>query len=92
VGDRAAFAPGGFDALVDDLCALLAEKYETVRREDGAVVAEERAFDPALAHEAGVPEGPKFGKLAGGQPVDVDGRTVEPASVRTERTDRFELG
>jgi D-aminoacyl-tRNA deacylase len=92
VGDRAAFAPGGFDALVDDLCAVLAEKYETVRREDGAVVAEERAFDPALAHEAGVPEGPKFGKLAGGQPVDVDGRTVEPASVRTERTDRFELG
>ncbi|MFC4406960.1 D-aminoacyl-tRNA deacylase [Haloarchaeobius iranensis] len=92
VGDRAAFPPGGFDALVDDLCAVLAEKYETVRREDGAVVAEERAFDPALAHEAGVPEGPKFGELAGGQPVEVEGRTVEPAAVRTERTDRFELG
>lgn len=92
VGNRAAFPPGKFDTLVDDLCELLAEKYETVRREDGAVVAQERAFDPALAHEAGVPEGPKFGKLAGGQPVEVEGRTVEPGAVRTERTDRFELG
>ncbi|WP_440990975.1 D-aminoacyl-tRNA deacylase [Haloarchaeobius baliensis] len=90
-GTRAAFAAGGFDALVDDLCAVLAERYETVRREQGVIVAVERAFDPALAHEAGVPEGPKFGKLAGGQPVEVDGRTVDPASVRTERTDRFEL-
>jgi D-aminoacyl-tRNA deacylase len=92
VGGRVALAPGGFDALVEDLRAVLAEKYDTVRREDGVVVAQERAFDPALAHEAGVPEGPKFGKLAGGQPVEVDGRTVEPASVRTERTDRFDLG
>ncbi|WP_256298668.1 D-aminoacyl-tRNA deacylase [Haloarchaeobius salinus] len=92
VGDRAAFVPGEFDALVDDICDLLAEGYETVRREDGVVVAVERAFDPDLAHEAGVPEGPKFGKLAGGKPVEVGGRTVDPASVRTERTDRFELG
>ncbi|MFD1644725.1 D-aminoacyl-tRNA deacylase [Haloarchaeobius litoreus] len=92
VGDRAAFPPGGFDALVGELCDVLAEKYESVRCEGDVVVAVERAFDPALAHEAGVPEGPKFGKLAGGHAVEVEGETVDPASVRTERTERFHLG
>ena len=54
-----------------------------------AVVAEERAFDPALAAEAGVPEGPKFGALANGSSVTVDGKAINPEEVRTDRTDRF---
>ncbi|RKD95341.1 D-aminoacyl-tRNA deacylase [Halopiger aswanensis] len=78
-------------ALVEALADVLEEKYETVRLEDDAIVAEEEGFDPELAREAGVPEGPKFGALANGEAVTVDGETINPERVRTERTRRFEI-
>ncbi|WP_267642564.1 D-aminoacyl-tRNA deacylase [Haloarchaeobius amylolyticus] len=89
VDGQGAVTPTGYDAFVDALVDVLAEKYDEVRREDGEVVARSQAFDPALAHEAGVPEGPKFGRLAGGQAVEIDGRTIAPADVSSERTERF---
>ncbi|WP_435361100.1 D-aminoacyl-tRNA deacylase [Haloarchaeobius sp. DFWS5] len=91
VAGRAALPDGRFDALVDDVLDLLREKYDEVRREDSVVVATERGFDPELAAAAGVPEGPAFGKLAGGQAVEVDGTAVAPEDVSSERTDRFAL-
>ncbi|WP_342708182.1 D-aminoacyl-tRNA deacylase [Natrinema salaciae] len=78
-------------AIVEALADVLESKYETVRVDDDAVVAEETAFDPALARQIGVPEGPKFGTLADGDPVTVDGETVSPERVRTERTRRFPI-
>jgi len=57
--------------------------------DDEAVIARETAFDPALAADQGVPEGPAFGRLASGEPVDVDGETVTPTDVSTDREDRF---
>ncbi|WP_121822247.1 D-aminoacyl-tRNA deacylase [Halostella salina] len=84
-------ADGSRDAVVDALVAVLAEGYDEVGRADGAVVARETAFDPSLARDLGVPEGPKFGRLSAGEPVTVDGETVEPADVRAERTRRFDL-
>ena len=77
--------------IIQDLSAVLAEKYDTVWVDDDAIVAEETAFDPQLAREAGVPEGPKFGALADGESVTVDGETVSPERVRTERTRRFQI-
>ncbi|OIB57506.1 D-aminoacyl-tRNA deacylase [Natrialba sp. SSL1] len=56
-----------------------------------AVVAEKTAFDPALAQEAGVPEGPKFGALANGEPVTVDGEEIAPDRVERRQIDRFEI-
>lgn len=78
-----------YDTLVEALVGILREKYGEVTREDGAVMATETAFDPELAREAGVPEGPAFGKLSGGQSVTVDGREVTPEDVHRERTHRF---
>ncbi|WP_327051348.1 D-aminoacyl-tRNA deacylase [Halomicrococcus gelatinilyticus] len=78
-----------YDRIVDELAAVVAEKYDAVERADGAVVAHETAFDPAKARKLGVPEGPAFGKLSNGQAVEVDGETIVPEAVHSERTHRF---
>ncbi|TKX74585.1 hypothetical protein EXE46_08595 [Halorubrum sp. GN11_10-6_MGM] len=92
---RAAFASGpdtpGYADLVGGLATVLEADYDAVEvaPEGSAVVAREDAFDPSLAAELGVPEGPAFGRLADGEPVEVDGETVEPEAVSRARTDRF---
>ncbi|MCU4925351.1 hypothetical protein OB905_05030 [Halobacteria archaeon AArc-dxtr1] len=92
VGERAALpSDTTLEPVVEALAEILEESYETVRVESDAVVAEGLAFDPSLASEAGVPEGPKFGALASGSPVTVDGKTVEPGDVRVRRTSRFPI-
>ncbi|GAA0653742.1 D-aminoacyl-tRNA deacylase [Salarchaeum japonicum] len=78
-----------YDEYVRRLAGLLREKYDAVEVEEGAVVVTDTAFDPDLAQAAGVPEGPKFGRLAGGQSVEVDGETVTPAEVAREQTVRY---
>lgn len=48
-----------------------------------SLVEDERPgrFDVERARQLGVPDGPLFGRLHRGQPVDVDGRTIHPAEV-----------
>ncbi|ELZ36994.1 hypothetical protein C471_13811 [Halorubrum saccharovorum DSM 1137] len=92
---RAAFAADegapGYGDLVADLAAVLERGYDAVEVDDDAVIARETAFDPALAAERGVPEGPAFGRLADGESVDVDGETVAPEDVSRARTERFPI-
>ncbi|PSP49791.1 hypothetical protein BRC75_02685 [Halobacteriales archaeon QH_7_69_31] len=75
--------------IVERLAAVLDAKYDTVGVSETAVVASREAFDPALARAAGVEEGPAFGRLSGGEPVEVDGETVRPDDVRSARERRF---
>ncbi|ELZ07719.1 D-aminoacyl-tRNA deacylase [Natrialba aegyptia] len=90
VGSRAAVPePTARTAIIENLAALLESTYETVTIEADAVVAEKTAFDPELARELGVPEGPKFGELASGNTVTVDGESIGPDRVRSQQTDRF---
>lgn len=79
-----------YDAIVDALAAILREKYDEVTRRDGRVIATAVGFDPELAVDLGVPEGPVFGTLAAGEPVEIDGRRIDPADVRSERRVEFE--
>jgi len=92
LGDRAVLvSSGGRDRLIEGLIEVVAGAYDEVERTDEAIVARKMAFDSAKATELGVPEGPKFGKLADGNPVDVNGDTIDPAQVRSERVERFPL-
>ena len=75
--------------IVESLAPVLEPKYDTVDVREAAVVASREAFDPALARAAGVEEGPAFGRLSGGEPVEVDGETVLPDDVRSARERRF---
>ncbi|WP_050034188.1 D-aminoacyl-tRNA deacylase [Halorubrum halophilum] len=92
---RAAFAADevspGYDDLVADLAGVLEQGYDAVEVDDDAVIAHETAFDPGLAAERGVPEGPAFGRLADGEAVEVDGETVAPEDVSRARTERFPI-
>ena len=88
---RAAVAdPGVVGHLIDALAGVLEAKYRTVTRESDRVVATRRTFDPAAAADAGVPEGPAFGRLAAGESVEVDGRTISPEEVHAEETATFQ--
>ena len=78
------------DPIVDGLATVLEGAYDAVEREADRIVAREAAFDPELAQQRGVPEGPKFGRLSAGQTVEVDGEVVEPEDVTRERVDEFD--
>lgn len=77
--------------LIDVFVSVLKTKYNDVERErdDNRIIAHEIAFSPSLARKQGVPEGPAFGRLAEGQPVEVDKTVVSPADVRERRTNMF---
>ncbi|WP_435152756.1 D-aminoacyl-tRNA deacylase [Haladaptatus sp. DFWS20] len=80
-----------YDAIIDALAKLLDRKYEAVDRTSDEIKAHEVAFDPEKARKLGVSEGPKFGKLSSGTTVTVNGRTISPDAVRTERTHTFPI-
>lgn len=77
------------ERIVEGFAGILETKYETVERRDGEIVVHETAFDPQAASAAGVPEGPKFGRLANGDAVTVDGAVIEPETVHAKRERRF---
>lgn len=79
------------DAVVDRLVSLLETKYDTIEREADAIVARRTVFNPEKARTLGVPDGPAFGKLADGTPVDVGGETIPPDAVHDEHVDEFSL-
>ncbi|ARS90482.1 D-aminoacyl-tRNA deacylase [Natrarchaeobaculum aegyptiacum] len=89
--DASATSADPYRTLVEELAAILELNYESVSVGEDEVVAETLAFDPALAREVGVPEGPAFGKLASGESVTVDGERIDPNDVRRHRTDRFSI-
>lgn len=89
-GPIALTAPDDYRRIVESLAVVLQAKYDTVDVTD-EVIARREAFDPELARSAGIEEGPAFGRLSAGEPVDVDGETVEPADVRSARERRFQF-
>jgi D-aminoacyl-tRNA deacylase len=79
------------EAILDALLPLLESRYDEVVRNADAVTVRAREFDPEKAATLGVTEGPAFGKLASGQPVEVGDRTIDPEAVTSVREETFEL-
>lgn len=77
------------DELIDALVRVLETKYEEIELRDDRVVAHKTGFSPELARERGVPEGPAFGQLAAGKPIEVDSDRIEPEAVRERQTNVF---
>jgi D-aminoacyl-tRNA deacylase len=88
-GRAAVRKPADREMLVEEVADVLREKYDSVTREDGAVVARVTAFDPEKARKLGVREGPAFGKLSAGQSVTVNGEEIRPEVVQSEQIRRF---
>lgn len=89
VAGSAAFASESrYDAFIEAVCGVLERRFDRVER-GTEIVVHERAFDPKMAEALGVPEGPKFGALAAGESVEVDGRAIHPADVTVDRTRRY---
>jgi len=78
-------------AFIEALVRVLETKYDAVEWFDDTLLVRERAFDPDRARELGVPEGPLFGQLSSGEPVEVGGETITPEMVHTERERRYRL-
>ena len=90
-GQGAVADPDALDRVIDALVAILETKYRSVTRDPDRIVATRQTFDPAAAADAGVPEGPAFGRLAGGEAVEVDGRTITPEEVYVKETVTFQI-
>ncbi|MFC7132053.1 MULTISPECIES: D-aminoacyl-tRNA deacylase [Salinibaculum] len=78
-------------AIMAGLLDVLERRYDSVERDGDEVIARTQAFSPEKARTLGIPEGPAFGKLSNGQPVEVDGETIPPGAVSEERERRFPL-
>jgi len=84
-------ATTGLEAIIDPLVEILERRFDSVERNADELLARETAFDPDLARTAGIPEGPKFGKLASGESVEIDGEEIDPERFQRERIRRYTL-
>lgn len=83
--------PGALDRIADGLVRIFRDHGLTARRTDAEIHTEQRVFDPEKARRHGVPEGPAFGRLASGEPVENVGRTITPEMVHSTRANRYQL-
>jgi D-aminoacyl-tRNA deacylase len=79
------------DDIVSTVADILRQRYDTVDREAETLRVREERFDPDLARTAGIPEGPKYGKLSSGEVIEVDGEEIRPERFYRERIRRFTL-
>ncbi len=73
------------------LCAKLILINENAAVSGDHLVIRRMRFDPEKARRLGVPKGPLFGVLAGGNAVEMDGRTITPEMVQTESIKRIRI-
>jgi D-aminoacyl-tRNA deacylase len=66
---------------LNTLCVKIIRSKEITATEKDLLIITKVRFDTKKARELGVPAGPFFRQLAGGQTVEIDGRTITPGMV-----------
>ena len=66
---------------LNTLCVKIIRSKEITATEKDLLIITKVRFDPDKARELGVPTGPLFRQLAGGQPVEINGMTITPGMV-----------
>jgi len=66
---------------LNTLCVKIIRSKEITATEKDRLIITKVRFDPHKARELGIPAGPFFKQLAGGQAVEIDGRTITPGMV-----------
>jgi D-aminoacyl-tRNA deacylase len=66
---------------LNTLCVKIIRSKEITATEKDRLIITKVRFDPEKARDLGVPAGPFFKQLAGGQPVEINGRTITPGMV-----------
>ena len=66
---------------LNTLCVKIIRSNEIIATEKDLLIITKVRFDPKKARELGVPAGPFFKQLAGGQTVEIDGRAITPGMV-----------
>ena len=67
----------------------LAQKYEV--QFDGKLILKEKKLDMEKAEKLGIKPGPTLGKIASGQPVEINGETVTKDMLVKEETKIIEI-
>jgi D-aminoacyl-tRNA deacylase len=66
---------------LNTLCVKIIRSKEITATERDYLIVTKVRFDPQKARELGVLPGPSYRELAGGRPVEADGRTITPEMV-----------
>lgn len=66
---------------LNTLCVKIIRSKEITATEKDLLIITKVRFDPDKAREFGIPAGPFFKQLAGGRPVEINGRTITPEMV-----------
>jgi D-aminoacyl-tRNA deacylase len=78
------------NALITLCVKLIREKKTTAVERDHLIIREVR-FDPEKARNLGLSRGPLFSRLAGGRPVEHEGRMITPEMVQSCREKRVHI-
>lgn len=78
-------------AILDEITGIFASEFASVSQSPDAIHVTDREFRPDLAEKHGIAEGPDYGRLAAGNPVEVNGSLVTPDMVFRQYTETFPL-
>jgi D-aminoacyl-tRNA deacylase len=83
-----------FSGLINDLisfCVKLIIGCPNTAAEADRLIIRRARFDPQKARDLGIPKGPLFGRLSGGQTIEWDERTITPDLVQTCSTTEIHI-
>jgi D-aminoacyl-tRNA deacylase len=76
---------------LNTLCVKIIRREEITATEHDCLIITKVRFDPHKARELGVMPGPSYRELAGGRPVEVDGKTITPEMVSSRSEIRVHI-